>query len=281
MLSSFLSRYAALSRISSAKGISAKLNPARVPADRTIRTPRNFFPRRPRMGWCPVHRRPVVNMAAGDELLDASGNVILDASGNVVLSDGAGDGCCCGQTCFSCSISNTIIAAASGISVCSGCLDGRKLHGSPNTTWNVPYQATVFGTCCRYYSHFPGVIPSSSFNGMTFDNYGAGDCTGSVVSTDHAVSYFDFQIGAVGGVLKITAVYAINSVDSGGVIGDPVVVFVANQIAMSDCNSIVLTNELGVGDCGGGGTSGYGCAFSGGTDIAIFGGYGGTLTLTL
>src|SRR5205085_1893719 len=53
-------------------------------------------PLRRSVKWCPVHRRfAVVNMAAGDRMLDASGNRCLDASGNLQLDDGAGNTCSC------------------------------------------------------------------------------------------------------------------------------------------------------------------------------------------
>lgn len=151
---------------------------------------------------CPLYRREVLAMAAGDRMLDASGNVILDASGNVQLSDGSGDSCCCttpGNPCHYCSgtTPSQWTLTVSGVNPCGSCtgLRNNVLALTVNGTFTLTQLAGSTpdtGPPCEWFT----VAGVGSIN---YDNYNADGCAGGIASNNtYALSWILTCNGTLG-----------------------------------------------------------------------------------
>lgn len=152
------------------------------------RHPRRVTPhwRNPRPGRS---RFDLLNMAAGDRLLDANGNVILDTNGNVMLSDGAGDECCC-NPCEFCSSGTPEIfrTTISGWTSC-GCSQANgflwlQMIGDLNGTFDLERASPSWapaGACVYLF-----------VTSMKVRYYSAAGCSTVIAENDIAIGLYNF-----------------------------------------------------------------------------------------
>lgn len=130
-----------------------------IPRRQLVPTRPPFRLRPPR--FIPLRSRPpLLNMAAGDVMLDASGNVILDASGNVLLDDGSTNDCSCCPGCDTGCLPSSVTVTFAGITSATCVIIGSNrltwAGDGVNGTWTIPFKANRGGSCvCSYEASFP------------------------------------------------------------------------------------------------------------------------------